>query len=137
GQTLYDLARRLRNLVNRVRRHEKLWRGPKRDLFTAVGAPKAALDFDTAGAWAFSIPALAKARQIRIAGAGHPVEWGEKRGAPASTFIVQHTVSSRGCQLMLLYHGGKTEWQHVDLKALIEAQHETLAVQCRLAIAER
>ena len=30
-QTLCDLARRLRDLVNRVRRHERLWRGPNPD----------------------------------------------------------------------------------------------------------
>ena len=38
--------------------------------------------------------------------------------------------------LMLLYHGSKTEWQHVNLKALVDAQHETLSEQCRAAIAE-
>ena len=134
-QTLYDLARRLRDLVTRVRRHERLWRGPKRDwyvvtssldivqdtawalktyadevddlhedkphayirifgvlnglviqqdaafrLFMGVGAPKAAVKFATSGAWASSVSSLARARQIRIAGAGHPVEWGEKKG---------------------------------------------------------
>jgi hypothetical protein len=123
--TLSDLARRLRDLVNRVRRHERLWRGRKRDwyvitsgldmvqdtawaletyavevddldddkphayvrifgvlnglviqqdsaflLFKAVGAPKAALEFANSGKWAFSIPALANARQIRVTGAG-------------------------------------------------------------------
>ncbi len=189
--TLYNLARRLRDLVNRVRRHEKLWRGPIRDwhvvtsaldmvqdtawaletyaaevdgldedkphayirifgvlnglviqqdaafrLFKAVGAPKAALEFPTSGKWAFSIPALASAREIRVAGAGHPVEWGEQRGAPASTFIVQHSVSSRGCQLMLRYHDGRTEWRYVNLKKLIEGQHEALVEQCLASIAE-
>ena len=190
-QTLYDLAKRLRDLVNSVRRHERLWRGPKRDwhvvtsgldmvqdtawaletyvaevddlnedkphayirifgvlnglviqqdavfqLFRGVGAPKAAVEFTTSGAWASSIPSLARARQIRIAGAGHPVEWGEKKNVPTSTSIVQQSVSSRGCQLILRRHDGKIEWQHVSLKALIEAQHETLAEQCRMAIVE-
>jgi hypothetical protein len=190
-QTLYDLARRLRDLVNRVRRHERLWRGRKRDwhvvtsgldmlqdtawaldtyateveqlnedkphayirifgvlnglviqqdaaflLFKALEAPKTILQFTGSGRWAFSIHALAKARRIRIASAGHPVEWGEKQGVPASTFIVQHSVSSRGCQLMLRYDDGRTEWQHASLKALIEAQHDTLAEECRLAIKE-
>ena len=37
---------------------------------------------------------------------------------------------------MLRHHHGTIEWQHVSLKALIEAQHETLAEQCRMAIAE-
>jgi hypothetical protein len=190
-QTLYDLARQVRDLVNRVRRHERLWRGPKRYwhvvtsgldmlqdtawaletyaseveglnedrphsyirifgvlnglviqqdaaflLFKALGAPKTALEFASSGRWALSIPAVAQARQIRIAGAGHPVEWGEKRGVSASTFIVQHSVSSNGCQLMLRHEDGRTEWRHVDLKALIEAQHQAIAEQCRLAIAE-
>ena len=105
-------------------------------LFREVGAPESAVEFDTSGAWASSIPSLAKARKIRIAGAGHPVEWGEKTSVPTSTFIVQHSVSSRGCQLMLEHHDGTVEWQHVNLKALIEAQHETLAEQYRMAIAE-
>jgi hypothetical protein len=191
NHTLHDLARRLRDLVNRVRRHERLWRGPKRDwhvitagldmvqdtawslstfatevetlnediphayicifgvlnglviqqdaaflLFKAVGALNATVEFASPGQWAFSIPALARVRQIRIAGAGHPIEWNEKRGARASTFIVQHSVSSKGCLLMMRYEDGKTEWQHVGLKALIEAQHEALAEQFRVAIAE-
>ena len=191
GQTLYDLAKRLRDLVNRVRRHERLWRGPTRDwhvvtsgldmvqdtawaletyagevddlnedkphayirifgvlnglviqqdaafqLFRGVGAPKAVVEFATSGAWASSIPSLARARQIRIAGAGHPVEWGEKKNVPTSTFIVQQSVNSRGCQLILRRHDGKTEWQRVSLKALIEGQHEALAEQCRMAITE-
>ena len=189
--SLYDLALRLRDLVNRTRRHARLWRGPRRNwhvitsaldmlqdtawaletyaaevdglnedkphayirifgvlnglviqqdaaylLFTTLGAPKAAAGFPASGAWAFSIPDLAKARQIRIAGAGHPIEWGERRGDPASTFIVQHSVSSRGCQLMVVHHDGSTEWQHVSLKALIEAQHAALSEQCRVAVAE-
>ncbi len=37
---------------------------------------------------------------------------------------------------MLRRHDGKTKWQHVSLKALIEGQHETLAEQCRMAITE-
>jgi hypothetical protein len=190
AQTLYELALRLRDLVNRVRRHEKLWRGPERDwnvvtagldmlqdttwaletyaaevdtlnddkphayirifgvlnglviqqdaaflLFNALGTPKATGEFKGAGAWAYSIPALAQARQLRVAGAGHPVEWG-KKGDLASTFIVQHSVHSRGCQLMLRYDDGRTEWRHVDLKALVEAQHEALTEQYRLSIAE-
>jgi hypothetical protein len=105
-------------------------------LFKALGAPKACLQFANSGPWAFSIAALANARKIRIAGAAHPVEWGEKRGAPASTFIVQHSVNSRGCQLMLRYDDGRTEWQHVNLKALIERQHEALTEECRVAISE-
>ena len=188
---LHDVARRLRDLVNRVRRHDGLWRGPQRNwnvvtagldmlqdtgwaletyatevngldddkphayirifgvlnglviqqdaafmLFTALGAPKTALRFTNSGNWAFSYASLAAARQIRVAGAGHPLEWSEKGGVPASTSIVQHSVSSRGCQLMVRRHDGRTEWQHVSLKALIEGQHETLAEQGRLAIAE-
>jgi hypothetical protein len=105
-------------------------------LFKALGAPKAVRGFASSGAWAFSIPELAQARQRRIASAGHPIEWGEKRGDPASTFIVQHSVSSRGCQLMVLHHGGHTEWQYVNLKDLIEAQHKALGEQCRTAVAE-
>ncbi len=189
--SLHDLARCLRDLVNRTRRHARLWRGRRRNshvitsaldmlqdtawaletyatevdgldedkphayirifgvlnglviqqdaaylLFRALGAPKATARFAASGAWAFSIPGLAKARQSRIAGAGHPVEWGERRGGPASTFIVQNSVSSRGCQLMVVHHDGTTEWQHVSLKALIEAQHAALAEQCRVAVAE-
>ena len=109
---------------------------PAFQFFRRVGAPKAAVGFTTSGAWASSIPSLAQARQIRITGAGHPVEWGEKKNDPTSTSIVQQSVSSRGCQLMLRRHNGNTEWQHVSLKALIEAQHETLAEQCRMAIIE-
>ena len=105
-------------------------------LFRGVGTPKAVVEFATSGAWASSIPSLARARQIRIAGAGHPVEWGKKKNVPTSTFIVQQSVNSRGCQLILRRHDGKTEWQHVSLKALIEGQHETLAEQCRMAITE-
>jgi hypothetical protein len=105
-------------------------------LFKALGAPKAVGGFATSGAWAFSIPGLAKARRSRIAGAGHPIEWGETRGDPASTFIVQHSVSSRGCQLMVLHHDGETEWQHVSLKTLIEAQHAALGEQCHVAVTE-
>ena len=190
-KNLYDLALRLRDLVNRVRRHERLWRGLRRDwhvvtsaldmvqdtawaldtyaaevdrldedkphayirifgvlnglviqqdaaflLFKALGALKLAAEFAKPGAWAFSIPALGKVRQVRIAGAGHPVEWGEKRGGGASTFIVQHSVSSHGCQLMVLHHDGGTEWQYVNLKELIEAQHEALTEECRKAIEE-
>ena len=190
-QTLPDLARRLRCLVNQVRRHERLWRGPKRNwrvvtsaldmvqdtawtletyatevddlnedkphayirifgvlnglviqqdasflLFREVGAPESAVKFDKSSTWAHSIPLLAKARKIRIAGAGHPVDWGKKTDVRTSTFIVQHSVSSRGCQLMLRHHDGRIERQHVNLKSLIEAQHETLAEQCRMAIAE-
>jgi hypothetical protein len=189
--SLHDVAKRIRDLVNRTRRHARLWRGPKRDwhvitsaldmlqdtawaletyatevdglnadkphayiqifgvlnglviqqdaaflLFKALGAPQAIGSFATSGAWAFSIPALTKARQSRIAGAGHPIEWGEKRGEPASTFIVQHSVSSRGCQLMVAHHDGKTEWQHLNLTALIEAQHDALGEQCRVAVSE-
>ena len=37
---------------------------------------------------------------------------------------------------MLRHHDGKTEFQHVSLTALIEAQHDTLAEQCRIAVAE-
>jgi hypothetical protein len=105
-------------------------------LFKALGAPQAVRGFASSGAWAFSIPSLAKARHSRIAGAGHPIEWGEVRGDPASTFIVQHSVSSRGCQLMVLHHDGKTEWQHVSLKTLIGAQHAALGEQCRVAVTE-
>ena len=39
-------------------------------MFTALGAPKVALEFAKPGVWAFSIPALGKIRQVRIAGAG-------------------------------------------------------------------
>ena len=74
-------------------------------------------------------------KEIRIAGAGHPVDWVEKKGVSASTFIVRHSVNCRGCQLMLHYHDGTVERRHISLKALIEAQHETLAEQCRKAIA--
>ena len=192
GQTLYDLAKRLRDLVNRVRRHERLWRGPTRDWHVVTSG----LDMVQDTAWALetyagevddlnedkphayirifgvlnraghsagrgfsviqgslgrrrlssnsplpargpsSIPSLARARQIRIAGAGHPVEWGKKKNFPTSTFIVQQSVNSRGCQLILRRHDGKTEWQHISLKALIEGQHKTLAEQCRMAITE-
>ena len=190
-QTLSDLARHLRDLVNHVRLHERLWRGPKRNwhivtsgldmvqdtawaletyvtetddlyedkphayirifgvlngqviqqdaaflLFKGVGVPESVVEFKRSSAWASSIPSLAKARHIRVAGGGHPVEWGEKKSGYASTFIGQHSVNSRGCRLMLRHHDGTIEWQHVSLKALIEAQHETLAEQCRMAIAE-
>jgi hypothetical protein len=37
---------------------------------------------------------------------------------------------------MVLHHEGKTEWQHVSLKAQIEAQHAALGEQCRVAVAE-
>jgi hypothetical protein len=191
SHSLHDLAKRLRDLVNRTRRHTRLWRGPKRDwhivtsaldmlqdtawaletyasevdglkedkphayirifgvlnglviqqdaaflLFKALGAPKAVGAFSNSGAWAFSVSDLAKARHSRIAGAGHPIEWGEKRGDPASTFIVQHSVNSKGCQLMVLHHDGQVEWQHVSLKTLIEDQHNSLGDQCRAAISE-
>ena len=105
-------------------------------LFRALQAPKATLNVSNSGSWAFLIPSLRTVREIRIAGAGHPVEWGGRRGPPASTFIVQSSVSSRGCQLILRFHGGKTEWRYVDLKALIESQHVALSQQCQVAIAE-
>lgn len=105
-------------------------------LFAALGAPKSVRDFATSGAWAFSIPGLADARRCRIAGAGHPIEWGERRGDPASTFIVQHSVSSRGCQFMVLHHDGEIEWHQVSLKTLVEAQQGALREQFVAAIAE-
>jgi hypothetical protein len=37
---------------------------------------------------------------------------------------------------MVLHHDGRTEWQHVSLKTLIERQHAALGGQCRVAGAE-
>jgi len=47
-QDVYDLALRLRDLVNRVRRHERLWRGAKRDWPVVTSA----LDMVHDTAWA-------------------------------------------------------------------------------------
>ena len=44
-------------------------------------APKKVAAAESPGKWAFSIPELAAAREIRIAGVGHPVEWGARRAS--------------------------------------------------------
>src|SRR5689334_8609948 len=46
--SLHDLALRLRDLVNRTRRHARLWRGPKRDWHVVTSA----LDMLQDTAWA-------------------------------------------------------------------------------------
>src|SRR5437870_12832668 len=53
-QTLYDLARRVRDLVNRVRRHERLWRGAKRDWHVVTSG----LDMVQDTAWALETYAV-------------------------------------------------------------------------------
>ena len=37
---------------------------------------------------------------------------------------------------MVLHHDGETEWQHVSLRTLVEAQHEALGEQCHVAVSE-
>lgn len=180
--------------MNTVRRHERLWRGPRRQwrtvtaaldlvqdtawaletyaqeadvmsvdtphaylqifgvlnglviqqdatfaLFKALGVPAATVASSKSGnEWASSLPELKRPRYIRVAGAGHPIDWSEYKvkGSSASTFIVRRTVSSRGCQLMILHEDGRTQWEHVDLRRLIEEQQRALGTHLGMAIAE-
>ena len=48
NHSLHALAKRLRDLVNRTRRHARLWRGPKRDWHVVTSA----LDMLQDTAWA-------------------------------------------------------------------------------------
>jgi hypothetical protein len=181
--SLLATTRPLRDLVNEARRHNRLYRGPRRDwnvltsaldtiedtawalktyveevetlpedtphayiiiygvlngltiqqdatylLMESLGFPlEEVRAFRSAGAWAVPVPQLAQARRIRIASAGHPVEWGQHRGEPASTFIVQRSVSPAGFELVLRYHDGRTEFEGVSLPDLVVAQDGVLS----------
>ena len=89
---------------------------------------KPAATFDDPGKWARSIPELDKARSARNDSTGHPVRRDRPKKSPlAAFFIVQHSLSAHGFQL-IKHEENKVhaEWSHVSFPELIADQVRTL-----------
>ena len=98
-----------------------------------VGSPKR---YNSPGAWASQIPQLKDARTARNDSTGHPVRR-DRNGPLASFFIVQHSLSLRGFQLMELNEAGWSgKFRHVAFVPLISQQVITLSEILRDACVE-
>ena len=83
-----------------------------------------AATFDEPGPWARSIPELDKARNVRNDSTGHPVRRDRPKKSPvAAFFIVQHSLSSHGFQLIKHQEDRvHSEWSDVSFPDLIADQ---------------
>ena len=88
---------------------------------------KPVADFNNPGAWARSIPELARARNARNDSTGHPVRRDQPKTEPISAFfIVQHSLTDEGFQLLHRDVHNRSSFRSVMFPELISDQVRVL-----------